>query len=286
MKRKSYILGVLLTGFLVSCDPSGDTEADPIVEDTNEPKEVTSIKTTDIDVVKEVIDEKKIKKGIKIKWFERGEGEKIKAGEVVHVDYKVSLKTGDVIDGNHLLSKPYIPFMVGFGVQHEGWDLALQELKVGDFAEIYLPAKTVRGDKEIEGLIPKNSDNILKIRVIERVKPDREVDGNKVWIFEENPNNEKLFSETSEIDFHCMAFTVTSPLFVNTYRTNNPISMKLEDHGIVPGLKKALINAKKGDRMLVYVPSSEAYHTKGFQDLVKPNEDVMYNVLVMDVRDL
>ena len=60
--------------------------------------------------------------------------------------------------------------------------------------------------------------------------------------------------------------------------------MKLEDNGVVPGLKKALINAKKGDRMFVLIPSEQAYAAKGYLDIVKPNEDLFFNVLVMDVH--
>jgi hypothetical protein len=48
----------------------------------------------------------------------------------------------------------------------------------------------------------------------------------------------------------------------------------MTDNGIIPGLKKALINAKKGDRMLVVVPSSEAYGAKGSEGFVKPYEGI------------
>jgi FKBP-type peptidyl-prolyl cis-trans isomerase len=51
----------------------------------------------------------------------------------------------------------------------------------------------------------------------------------------------------------------------------------------VPGLKKALINCKKFDRLFIVVPPEEAYGSKGYLDLVKPNETVFYNVLVVDV---
>ena len=43
------------------------------------------------------------------------------------------------------------------------------------------------------------------------------------------------------------------------------------------------INAKKSDRMYIVVPSLEAYGSKGSKGFVKPNEDLFYNVLVMDV---
>ena len=57
-----------------------------------------------------------------------------------------------------------MPFMVGFNMQTKGWDIALRQLKVGDFAEIIIPSELARGSKGIEGLIPPNADNILKIR--------------------------------------------------------------------------------------------------------------------------
>lgn len=297
MNRIELVTALLVVGALSSCDPSGGIETDPITENhSSAPQDTTLKHSGGIDALTKVIDEKKIKHGIKIKWFEHGDGAEINDGDVVYVDYKVRLDNGEIIDGNHLIKwqdgdkvvvgKESIPFMVGFGMQTPGWDLALKELRVGDKAEVFIPAKMARGEQSVEGLFPANSDNILKIHIVEKPDPDRTIDGNKVWIFEENKENKTLFSEDHEVDFHCMAFSPTSPMFVNTYRTDTPFTMKLEDHGLIPGLKKALINAKKGDRMLVYVPSSEAYHTKGFQDLVKPNEDVMYNVLIMDVRDL
>ena len=59
--------------------------------------------------------------------------------------------------------------------------------------------------------------------------------------------------------------------------------MRFTDNGIISGLKKALINAKRSDKMWVLVPSSEAYGSKGLLDLVKPNEKVFYDIFVMEV---
>ena len=79
--------------------------------------------------------------------------------------------------------------------------MALAKLKVGDFAEVFIPSKYARGDKEIKGIIPANSNNTLKIRVLSKMKPNRQVDGNKVWVFEENKSNELLFNEDEIITF-------------------------------------------------------------------------------------
>ncbi len=243
----------------------------------------TQVSKNTLDQEHKIVDQKKLDNGISISWFKEGSGEQIKTGDLVMIDYKVKLKDGSVVDGNHLIKKPSFPFLVGFNMQTKGWDIAIQELKVGDFAEIIIPSPLARGEKGIEGLIPPNADNILIIRVLSKRSPDRVVEGTKVWILEENKKNKTKFAENNSILFHAIASSPSKPMYVNTFRSNQPFSFKTGDYGLVPGLRKALINAKKSDRLYILVPSKEAYGADGYLDLVKPNEDVFYNILVMDV---
>lgn len=275
------LLALALIPLFFACKTEG-VESDPATSDKVNVAEAEEVGI--LDQEREVEDYRKFDNGIVIKWFEHGEGELVKLGDCVEIDYKVQLEDGQVVDGNHLLKKESMPFIVGFGMQTAGWDLALKELRVGDFVEIFIPSKLARGEKGIKDLIPPNADNILRIRVLARNKPSRQVDGNKVWIFEDNASNSDRFGVSNEIEFHCMVSTPTNPRYVNTFAENAPFTLRLEDNGLVPGLKKALINAKKSDRMYILVPSEEAYGEKGFQDVVKPGEDILYNVLVMDVR--
>jgi FKBP-type peptidyl-prolyl cis-trans isomerase len=278
-----YILTCLVLGCLIaSCDTSGVKKNDKVVSKI----EPTSKDSNILDGEYAVIDQKKFSNGIKIEWFEKGSGANVASGDLVIIDFKVKLKDGKVVDGNHLIHRTAIPFLVGFGMQTEGWDIALKELKVGDFAKILIPSPFARGEKGIEGLIPRNADNFLIIRIIENKKPTRVVAGTKVWLLEENTHNKLKFNEKCKMEFHAMASTSSTAMFVNTYRNNQPFQYKLTDHGLVPGLRNALINAKKSDRMFILVPSSEAYGTAGYLDFVKPGEDVFYNVLVMDVSKI
>jgi len=278
--KKSFSIGIASL-LLLGCDTTGvEKNAEGIIDPVDTVSQVNIL-----DSEQEVVEQKKLENGITIKWFEHGSGEKLKHGDCVDIDFKVQLDDGVIVDGNHLINKKSIPFIIGFGLQTEGWDIAMKELLVGDFVEIFIPSKLARGEKGIKDLIPPNADNVLRVRIIERNKPTREVDGNKVWVFEENGANEVKFSENNEIEFHCVVSSPSNPRYVNTYRDNNPFRLRLEDGGLVPGLKKALINAKKADRMFVYVPASEGYGDKGYQDLVKPGEDILYNILVMHVTD-
>lgn len=233
---------------------------------------------------------KKIKKkiiienGIKLTFFEFGKGDQIQDNDVIKIDYEVYLKNGTFVDGNKLLNKPWLPFIVGFQMQTPGWDLALKKLHIGDDVEIFLPSKMARGEVGIKGLIPPNSDNIIRIKILGKIKPNREMDGIKVWVLEEN-TLEKLKAKTeNSIDFHYMVSTPSNPKFDISYRKNLPYSLKFSDFGIVKGLKKALINAKKSDKIWVLIPPSQAYGSRGLMDLVKPNEYVFYDIFVMDVR--
>lgn len=262
---------------IVSCDASGVKSVKPPV------KEQLSQKDNILDGEHKVVAQKKISDGLSIQWYEQGSGEKINDGDLIMIDYKVRLKDGSVVDGNHLLKKESLPYLVGYGMQTKGWDMALKEMNIGDFARVLIPSKLARGNKGLEGLIPSNADNLLYIRILKKQIPNSIVDGTKIWILEENKHNKLKFNEKTEIVFHGMASSQSTVMYMNTFRTNTPFSYKLSDYGLVPGLRKALINTKKSDRLYILVPPAEAYGTAGYLNFVKPNESIFYNVLVMDV---
>lgn len=246
---------------------------------------VTKSKTEKHQQNKQIVAQKRFDNGIVIYWSKKGKGEPITAGDVVDIDYRVSLKDNQVVDGNHLLKKSSFPFLVGFNLQTPGWDIAIQELVVGDEARILIPSPLARGEKGIKGLVPPNADNWLDIRVLAKRKPTRTMDGVKVWLFEENKSNKVVFGEGKRVTFHAMASSPSHALYANTFRTSQPITYTLSDYGLVPGLRKALINVKKADRMFIVVPAEQAYKNSGYLQFVKPGEPIFYNVLVLDVTN-
>ncbi len=274
MKQLLVLISLVIISF--SCSTEAVKKEKPQIK-------VSEKKDYSLDKDHKVLVTKLFDNGLMIEWFEKGEGQKVKNGDLILIDYKVRLKNGDIVDGNHLINKEVFPFMVGFNLQTPGWDLALAEMSVGDFARVKIPSHLARGEKGIEGLIPPNADNFLTIRIISIEKPNRVVDGNRVYLIEENAKNKEKFGEGKEIVFHAMVSTPTNPLYVNTFRTNQPFTFKLGDQGLVPGLRKALINAKTSDRMYVLIPAQEAYGDKGYLNIVKPGEDLFYNIFVMDV---
>lgn len=272
---------------LIACTPEG-VKKEPIKKAPA--NKVTSgndvIKTVYVDSSGRVL---KMKDGLEIHWVEEGEGESFGNGKLIDVDYAVYVKNGKMAHSTAQYGMLSVPFLIGFNMQTPGWDLALAQMKVGDSAEVIIPSKLGRGSKgyyDIDAesgqrreLIPPNADLILKVRVVAERQPTRIVDGTKVWKLYSNKNSTVAFNEGKQVSFSCSGYTPTKRNFVNTNFT-----MRLEDQGIVPGLKKALIGAKKADKMFILVPSSEAYGSKGYHNLVKPNQDIFYNVFVTEVN--
>ena len=273
MTKMYFLTPIILLSGLFSCSHSSQNTTKKDVK-VNAEKTLKDPK---------IIDQLSLENGLKIYWFKKGNGRALKEGDMVNIEYEVKLNDGKLVDGNKLIKKKTLPFLIGFNLQTPGWDIAFKQLKVGDHVKVLIPSKLARGDKGIEGLIPPNADNWLYVNIVSENFPTTKIDGTRVWLLEENKSNKLKFNDKNSISFHAIGSTATTSEFVNTFRLNKPFHYRLDDHGLVPGLSKALLNTKKYDRLFVVVPPEEAYGKQGYLDLVKPNESVFYNVLVMDV---
>lgn len=288
--RYKILPAALIAALAFSCDTSG-VKKDPKKNDAPASANLTSkgdLKTvpTGKEALKpgKVVTAEEDKSGIKINWFEQGTGELLKDGEVVKINYDVRLEDGTLVDGNQLLNKDWLPFMVGYGLQTKGWDIAFKKLRVGDFVGIILPGDMARGKKGVKGLIPPNAVNIIHVRILGRLSPTKVVDGTKIWLLEQNEGETLRAGEENTVDFHYMVGTQSNPKYDISYRRDQPFTMKFSDFGIVRGLKKGLLNSKRSDKIWILVPPAEGYGDKGLVDLVKPGESLFYDVFIMDVR--
>jgi FKBP-type peptidyl-prolyl cis-trans isomerase len=227
---------------------------------------------------------KSMENGMFIKWFKKSNGDKIKKGEMVLIEYRLALPDGKIIDGNNRVDFPFIPFVVGYNMQTPGWDIGLQQLTVGDFAKIEIPAALAMGEKGMKGVVPPNTVNWLFVKVIARVTPGVNENGIVSWKWKDGENQKNLDNSEKEISFHAIVSTESKSSVMNSYQSNFPLRYVPGQNTIIPGLKKLLKNAKKGERYIVILDSEKAYGSKGYADLIKPNEKVLYNIEITEVR--
>lgn len=282
MKWTNSLLGVLLLS--AACTSGVDTEETVKAPSTRDSGNGLSEAEKLIEPKKTIEDKKTFPNGIRIQWFEKTDGEPVKEGSVYEINFKTKLENGEVFDGNYKLKRDMLPFLVGFGMQTPGFDLAMKELRVGDFVEVYIPGKLARGKKGIPGVVPPNAPNIVMLRVGKEIKPLKTVDGVKVWCLEENPDRvDAKVGENSNVAIHYFVGTKSNPRYDNSYQRNTPFGFGMKDVSLIPGLRKGLLNTKMYDKLYIVVPAKEAYGSRGYVDLVKPNEDLFYDILIMDV---
>lgn len=231
-----------------------------------------------------VSDVKSLPNGLVIKWILKGKGRKLKKGEMALIDYRLALPDGKIVDGNNRINMPFIPFVIGYNMQTPGWDIALQELTPGDFVKIEIPAELALGSKEIKGVIPANSPNWLYLKVVALVTPSIDSDGITSWKVKNGEGTTLTKNPGQEISFHAMVSTESKPSVMNTRLGNYPLKYAPGQKTIVPGLRKIMKNAKKGERYFIILDAPQAYGSRGYADLVKPNEQVFYNIEIMDIR--
>jgi len=222
--------------------------------------------------------------GLIINWFNNGSGEKLKNGEVVAIEYRLALPDGKIIDGNNRAKLPFIPFIVGYNMQTIGWDLALNQLRVGDFVKVEIPSYLAMGKNGLPGIVPPNYPNWLYLKVIARISPEYDLDGIKTWTFNKGVETEKVPGRLNEIEYNAIVSTISTPNVINTFKSNIALKYVQGQKNIVPGLAKVFKNIKKGQKIYVLLDAKNAYGSKGFVNLVKPNEGVFYNISVRDIR--
>jgi peptidylprolyl isomerase len=282
MKKLKYIAcGLLISACTSGVEKADDTAKAPSTKDAGE--QLSEAERL-IEPKKQIVDKKSFPNGIRIQWFERTDGAPVQEGSVYEINFKTKLENGEVVDGNYKLQRDMLPFLAGFGMQTPGFDMAMKELHVGDFVEIFIPGKLARGAKGIPGVIPPNAPNIVLLRIGKEIPPTKTVDGVKVWRLEENPEmTDAKIGENSNVAIHYFVGTKSNPRYDNSYQRNTPFAFGMKDPSLIPGLRKAMLNTKMYDKLYILVPAKEAYGSRGYVDLVKPNEELFYDIIVMDV---
>lgn len=95
----------------------------------------------------------------------RGAGAKLKAGDMVMVNYTGLLTNGLKFDSSLDRAAP-LSFPLGAGKVIKGWDEGVQKLRVGDHATLIIPPSIAYGERGAGGVIPPNATLIFIIEVV------------------------------------------------------------------------------------------------------------------------
>jgi FKBP-type peptidyl-prolyl cis-trans isomerase FkpA len=106
---------------------------------------------------------KTLPSGVALKWTVAGTGAKPLATDTVQVHYRGTLTDGKEFDSSFKRGEP-ATFPLNRVVPC--WTQALQEMKVGDTANVTCPPATAYGERGIPGVIPGNSTLEFQVQLL------------------------------------------------------------------------------------------------------------------------
>jgi FKBP-type peptidyl-prolyl cis-trans isomerase len=288
--KNLLLLSSLLIFFACTDNKKTEVKTKTITKATT--KDLTDLDTTIAGSKKNLINfekgkvslQKKLSSGIVLKWIERGKGPGFKSGEMALIDYRLGTPDGRIIDGNNRIELPFIPFVVGYSMQTQGWDLAFEHLKVGDFVKVEIPAALAYGSKGIKDVLEPHTPNWLYIKVLSKIKPSIDSGGLKAWKLADGQPFTVQDGEQKEVAYEFVASTPN--------KSNAIVARKFPQRFVVgqktavPGLRKILKNALQGERYYLVLQPEQAYGAKGYGQVIAPNEPVFFLLDIVGVRSI
>ena len=107
---------------------------------------------------------KQLKNGVQYKVLEEGDGASPERTDTVKVHYTGKLINGTMFDSSVKRGEPAV-FRVSQVIN--GWQIALQEMKVGDKWMIYIPSEQAYGVQGSQGAIGPNEALIFEVELLE-----------------------------------------------------------------------------------------------------------------------
>lgn len=295
MIKKGFLSTVLVSFALLSCNLDGVKTVDTD-ENVNDPNLLSDTAINEIDVINEnstlladTINGKpnnmvyQGQNGLRIEWTEKDTSRPIKLNDLVMVNYKARVASGEQYDSNEEIGEP-VPIKSNIGMLVKGFEEGLLLMHVGDKGRILIPSALGYGENGYSTIVPPKANLVIDIEIIRRVEPIVLEEGVKVYIWKKNKNGVKI-EKNELITFDYFAYTkgAEGHLYDNSYKNNEPFSFRLENDNVIDGLHQGMGVLKNNENAFIEIPAKLAYGSKGLVDLVPKNTDVVYDVRITDV---
>ncbi len=102
---------------------------------------------------------------LKLEFQARGQGPAPRPGDTVIVHYTGWLPDGQKFDSSLDRAEPFA-VALGRGSVIEGWEVALNQMRVGDRVRVTIPPELAYGNQSPSPLIPPNATLIFEIEML------------------------------------------------------------------------------------------------------------------------
>lgn len=92
-----------------------------------------------------------------------GEGDEVRSGDYIIIDYLGTLEDGTKFDSSYDRAQPF-KTRIGVGQVIAGWDMGVLGMKIGGKRKLTIPSQLAYGDQAV-GLIPAGSTLIFEVEL-------------------------------------------------------------------------------------------------------------------------
>ena len=221
--------------------------------------------------------------GLRIEWTIKKTDQPIQLNDVVMVNYKARVASGEQYDSNDEVGEP-VPLKTNIGMMVKGLEAGLLKMNIGDKGRILIPANLGYGENGYSTIVPPDADLIIEIEIVRRIEPIVLDEGVKVYTWKKVKNGAQI-EKNQLITFDYFAYTKgeKGKMYDNSYKKSEPFSFRLENDNVIDGLHQGMRVLNQGENAFIEIPASLAYGSKGLVDLVPKNTDIVYDVRISNV---
>ncbi len=223
-----------------------------------------------------------------------GDGSAPKAGDIVAVHYKGTLKDGTVFDESYSRNEP-IKFPLGKGMVIRGWDEGIGMMKVGGKAKLIIPPNLAYGDKGAGNVIPPNATLTFEVELVsidagapaapsmvDEAKYQTTSSGLKYYDMKVGDGAAPTAGQTVTVNY--TGWLTDGVKFDSSLDRGQPFSFNIGQGMVIPGWDEGVLSMKVGGKRQLVIPATLGYGAQGAGGVIPPNATLIFEVDLLGVK--
>lgn len=305
-KNHSRLYAVLLGLLLFALAACGPVETSPTTEEDSGAAE-TAGETEEMDIeATEVPAEEPVQPDTgaappadieaEINIVETGDGPMPQAGEIVTLNYTVSLEDGTVIDSSEQAGQP-VQFLLGEGMVLPAIDDGVSQIGVGGVVQIIIPPALAYGEQGVPGVIPPNSTLTFEMELLEIAEAPPPPPENPTEVSEGDftttdtglqyavlAEGEGDVAEAGDtVSVHYTGWLEDGTQFDSSLSRGLPFEFTLGAGQVIPGWDEGVAGMAVGESRQLIIPAELAYGEAGSGGVIPPNATLIFEVELLDI---
>ncbi len=239
------------------------------------------------------INYKKTPDGLEYAIVKKGEGEKVKKGYRIYINFTTHIKPDSVFDTNTNSGKPYA-FILGQEEVLKGWDEGVSLLSVGDSVMFRIPPNLAYGEKKL-GRIPANTTLLLEVKILKSEQAFYDLSGKdtatspsglkKILVSKGKGETAKAFNNvTMQFTGYILNQDKYKRIFQSSLTNSTLAIFQLGTGRMVKGLDEGIATMKVGEKATFIVPPALGFG-KEISGVIPGNSTLYFDIELLSSID-